>query len=67
MTAARLLDGTSAPEEVRREDDEILRQLQSTQARISIWNLLASSNTHKDALTIALSQIKVETTITRRD
>ncbi|RVW42652.1 hypothetical protein CK203_098293 [Vitis vinifera] len=52
------------PDEVRREDDEILRQLQSTQARISIWNLLASSNTHKDALTIALSQIKVETTTT---
>ena len=64
MTAARLLDGTSAPEEVRREDDEVLTQCQSTQARISIWNLLASSNTHKDALTIALSQIKVETTTT---
>ena len=35
-TTARPLEGTSFPEEVRREDDEILRQLQSTQARISI-------------------------------
>ena len=45
-TAARPLEGTSSQEEVRREDDEILRQLQSTQARISIWSLLASSSTH---------------------
>ena len=35
-TTARPLERTSAPEEVRREDDEILRQLQSTQAHISI-------------------------------
>ncbi|RVW27330.1 hypothetical protein CK203_110326 [Vitis vinifera] len=35
--AARPVEGTSASqEEVRAEDDEILRQLQSTQARISI-------------------------------
>ncbi|RVW29023.1 hypothetical protein CK203_088881 [Vitis vinifera] len=51
-------------EEVRAEDDEILRQLQSTQARISIWSLLASSSTHRDALIRALSQIRVETTTT---
>ncbi|KAJ9691124.1 hypothetical protein PVL29_013344 [Vitis rotundifolia] len=44
--AARPVEGISAPEEVRAEDDEILRQLQSTQARISIWSLLASSSTH---------------------
>ncbi|RVW66340.1 hypothetical protein CK203_065238 [Vitis vinifera] len=50
--------------EVREEDDEILRQLQSTQARISIWSLLASSSTHRDALTRALSQIRVDTTTT---
>ncbi|RVW86626.1 hypothetical protein CK203_045683 [Vitis vinifera] len=54
--AARPLGGTSSQEEVRAEDDEILRQLQSTQARISIWSLLASSSTHRDALTRALSQ-----------
>ena len=55
--AARPVEGTSAPEEVRAEDDEILRQLRSTQARISIWSLLASSSTHRDALIRALSQI----------
>ncbi|RVX11222.1 hypothetical protein CK203_019783 [Vitis vinifera] len=48
----------------RREDDEVLRQLQSTQTRISIWSLLASSSTHRDALIRALSQIRVETTTT---
>ncbi|XP_010645295.1 uncharacterized protein LOC100852942 [Vitis vinifera] len=51
-------------EEVRAEDDKILRQLQSTQARISIWSLLASSSTQRDALTRALSQIRVDTTTT---
>ena len=30
------IGGTDSPEEVRRQDDEILRQQQSTQARISI-------------------------------
>ncbi|KAL6310816.1 hypothetical protein AAG906_017552 [Vitis piasezkii] len=40
----------SGREEVQREDDEILRQLRTTQARISIWSLLASSSTHRDAL-----------------
>ena len=60
--AARPIEGTSAPEEVRAEDDEILRQLRSTQARISIWSLLASSSTHRDALIRALSQIRVKTT-----
>ncbi|RVW60418.1 Transposon Ty3-I Gag-Pol polyprotein [Vitis vinifera] len=63
-TAARPLGGTSSQEEIRAEDDEILRQLQSTQARISIWSLLASSSTHRDALTRALSQIRVDTTTT---
>ena len=61
---ARPFDGAVSHEEVRREDDEILRQLQSTQARISIWSLLASSSTHRDALIRALSQIRIETTTT---
>ncbi|XP_059596541.1 uncharacterized protein LOC132254620 [Vitis vinifera] len=61
---ARPFDGAVSREENRREDDEILRQLQSTQARISIWSLLASSSTHRDALIRALSQIRVETTTT---
>ena len=62
--ATRPVEGTSASEEVRVEDDEILRQLQSTQARISIWSLLASLSTHRDALIRALGQIRVETTTT---
>ncbi|RVW33676.1 Transposon Ty3-I Gag-Pol polyprotein [Vitis vinifera] len=62
--ATRPLEGTSSQEEVRREDDEILRQLQSTQARISIWSLLTSSSTHRDALIQVLSQIRVKTTTT---
>ena len=47
-----------------REDDEILRQLCSTQAHISIWSLLASSITHRDELIKELSHIRVDTTIT---
>ena len=62
--AARPLKGTSSQEEVEREDDEILMQLQSTHARISIWSLLASSSNHRDVLIRALSQIRVETTTT---
>ncbi|RVW77924.1 hypothetical protein CK203_048275 [Vitis vinifera] len=65
--AVRPVEGTSAPEDVRAEDDEILRQLRSTQACISIWSLLASSSTHRDALIWALSQIRVETTTSPRD
>nr|CAN68299.1 hypothetical protein VITISV_009905 [Vitis vinifera] len=63
-TTARPLEGATSHEEVRREDGEILRQLQSTQARISIWTLLASSSTCRNALIRALSQIRVETTTT---
>ena len=57
----RPFGGTNSREEVRKKDDEILIQLQSTQARISIWSLLATSSTHRDALIRALSQIHVET------
>ena len=46
----RPFGGTNSREEVRKKDDEILIQLQSTQARISIWSLLATSSTHRDAL-----------------
>ena len=56
--------GIDARDEIQREDDEILRQLRTTQARISIWSLLASSSTHRDALIRALSQIGVDTTTT---
>ena len=64
LTAARPLEATSSHEELMRDDDEILRQLQSTQARISIWSLLTSSSTHRDASIRSLSQIRVKTTTT---
>ena len=56
--------GIYARDDIQREDDEILRQLRTTQARISIWSLLASSSTHRDALIRALSQIRVDTATT---
>ena len=61
---ARPFDDVVSHEEVKRKNDELLRQLQSTQACISIWSLLASSSTHRNALIQALSQIRVETTTT---
>ena len=60
----RPFTGIDARDEIQREDDEILRQLRTTQARISIWSLLASSSTHRDALIRALSQIRVDTATT---
>ena len=62
----RTFAGTSVREDVQREDDEILRQLCTTQARISISSLLASSITRRDALMRALSQIRVDTATTLR-
>ena len=56
--------GTNARDAIQREDDEILRQLHTTQARISIWSLLGSSSTHRDALIRALNQIRVDTATT---
>ena len=55
---------TSAREDIQRDDDEILRQFRTTKAHISIWSLLASSITHRDAFIRALSQIRVVTTTT---
>ena len=55
---------TATREEIQREDDVILSQLRTTQARISIWSLLASSSTHKDALIKVLIQIRVDTATT---
>ena len=56
----RPFSSTVARDEIQREDDEILRQLRTTQALISIWSLLASCNTHRDTLIRALSQIIVD-------
>ncbi|KAL6311986.1 hypothetical protein AAG906_011628 [Vitis piasezkii] len=55
-----------------REDDDsegreiqiVTRNSYRALARNSIWSLLASSKTHRDALIQALSQIRVETTTT---
>ena len=57
------MEGTGSRDDVILEDDEIMRQLQSTQARISIWSLLASSTAHRDALIRSLSRIRVESAI----
>ena len=56
--------GIDARDEIQKEDEEILSQLRTTQARISIWSLLASSSTHRDSLIKALSQIGVDTATT---
>ena len=56
--------GIDVRDEIQREDDEILRQMRTTQSRISIWSLLASSSTHRDTLIKALSQIRVDTATT---
>ena len=53
--------GTATKEELQREDEEILHQLRTTQARISIWSLLVSSSTHRDALVRVLDQIRIDT------
>ena len=57
LVPSRPIDPDTARDEIMREDDEILKQLQSTQARISIWSLLASSTTHRETLIKALSRI----------
>ena len=59
-----LFEGVASYEEVRKDNDELLRQLQSIQTCISIWSLLPSSSTHRDALIRASSHIRVETTTT---
>ena len=56
------IDPDTTRDETVREDDEIIKQLQSTHARISIWSLLASSTTHRETLIKALSRIRVDTT-----
>ena len=60
----RSFAGTVAREKIQRKDDEILRQLRTTQACISIWSLLASSSTHRDALVRGLGQIRIDSATT---
>ena len=56
------IDPDTTRDETVREDDEIIKQLQSTHSRISIWSLLAFSTTHRETLIRALSRIRVDTT-----
>ena len=49
------------------EEDEVLKQLQKTQANISLWGLLMASNKHRQNLVDLLNQIQVPTTTTSQD
>ena len=57
LVPSRTIDPDTSKDEIVREDDEILKQLQSTQTHISIWSLLTSSTTHRETLIKALSRI----------
>ena len=59
---SRSIDPDTTRDETVREDDEILKQLQSTQARISIWTLLASSTTYREILIKVMSWIRADMT-----
>ena len=59
---SRPIDPDTTRDETVRENDEIIKQLQSTHARISIWSLLASSTTHRETLIRVLSRIRVDMT-----
>ena len=62
LVPSRPIDPDTTRDETVREDDEIIKQLHSTHARISIWSLLASSTTHRETLIRALIRIRVDTT-----
>ena len=49
------------------EEDEVLKQLQKTQANISLWGLLMASYKHCQNLVNCLNQIQVLTTTTSQD
>ena len=49
------------------EEDEVLKQLQKTQANISLWGLLMASYKHRKNLVNLLNQIQVPTTTTSQD
>ncbi|XP_057985310.1 photosystem II CP43 reaction center protein-like [Hevea brasiliensis] len=53
-----------AEEDTDEEDDQFLRQLNRTQASVTVWELLLVSEKHRTALTKALSVLKVSTEIT---
>ena len=47
--------------------DEVFKQLQETQANISLWGLLMASYKHRQNLVDLLNQIQVPTTTTSQD
>ena len=49
------------------EEDEVLKQLQKTQANISLWGLLMVSYKHQQNLVDMLNHIQVPTTTTSQD
>ena len=49
------------------EKDEVLKQLQKTQANISLWGLLMASYKYRQNLTDLLNQIQVTTTTTSQN
>ena len=58
------LNRPSRPTQLQLEDDLVLKQLQKTQATISLWGLLTASYHHRQALLNLLNKIQVPTTIT---
>ncbi|KAF2298361.1 hypothetical protein GH714_023090 [Hevea brasiliensis] len=50
-----------AKEDTDEEDDQVLRQLKRTQANVTVWELLLTSEKHRTAPTKALSVLKVFT------
>ena len=49
------------------EEDEVLKQLQKTQANISLWGLLMASYKHRQNLLDLLNQIQVPITTASQD
>ena len=49
------------------KEDEVLKQLQKTQANISLWGLLMASYKHWQNLVDLLNQIQAPTTTTSQD
>ena len=49
------------------EEDEVFKQLQKTQANISLWGLLMASYRHGQNLVNLLNRIRVPTTTTSQD
>ena len=51
-------------EEIQEEDDEVLKQLKKTQAHMSVWHLLVSSQRHRQSMLekLATIEVPIETT-----